>query len=588
MKTEARAFAAILLSAATTIAIVADEAKQPAPRPVRDAAWFKKADKDGDGRLSRQEAPDQKSFDEADTDRDGFATVEELQVFLTNRSQGKLAAKKPAAKSVASKASKLTPAPETYRKKEVTIFSDGTRMAGDLYLPADLKEGEKRPAIVFCAGTGGTKSGTGGRLGPNFAAHGYIALAFDYRGWGASESQLMAVDTQPKPDETGQLTTKVRALRWQMNYTDQTEDIGAAISFLAGEPGVDPERIGILGSSYGGGLVTWMAMRTDIPAHPPAFVQMHTGISTSPRPSMGAWVLYGLGTENANLPGFVTVSAPANNGGSVNFGSAFLPASYQGTKIGTNRQPIARAQIANLKSPRSHSAQEEQLDFVRSLNRSTDPGNSNDPFMTGLAEAHELAYRMQGELPPVIDLSKESEATKTLYGIGTPSTDDFGRQCLMARRLLEAGVRFVEVCHGGWDQHRNLKADHGQHAAATDVPIAGLLRDLAERGLLDDTLVLWGGEFGRTPYAQVDDGRDHNHTGYTTWMAGGGVKGGSRYGSTDEFGYEAVENPMHIHDWHATILHILGLDHERLTFPYAGRDMRLTDVKGRVHEGVLS
>jgi len=259
MKTEARAFAAILLSAATTIAIVADEAKQPAPRPVRDAAWFKKADKDGDGRLSRQEAPDQKSFDEADTDRDGFATVEELQVFLTNRSQGKLAAKKPAAKSVASKASKLTPAPETYRKKEVTIFSDGTRMAGDLYLPADLKEGEKRPAIVFCAGTGGTKSGTGGRLGPNFAAHGYIALAFDYRGWGASESQLMAVDTQPKPDETGQLTTKVRALRWQMNYTDQTEDIGAAISFLAGEPGVDPERIGILGSSYGGGLVTWMA-----------------------------------------------------------------------------------------------------------------------------------------------------------------------------------------------------------------------------------------------------------------------------------------------------------------------------------------
>jgi len=330
------------------------------------------------------------------------------------------------------------------------------------------------------------------------------------------------------------------------------------------------------------------SMRTDIPAHPPAFVQMHTGISTSPRPSMGAWVLYGLGTENANLPGFVTVSAPANNGGSVNFGSAFLPASYQGTKIGTNRQPIARAQIANLKSPRSHSAQEEQFDFVRSLNRLTDPGNSNDPFMTGLAEAHELAYRMQGELPPVIDLSKESEATKTLYGIGTPSTDDFGRQCLMARRLLEAGVRFVEVCHGGWDQHRNLKADHGQHAAATDVPIAGLLRDLAERGLLDDTLVLWGGEFGRTPYAQVDDGRDHNHTGYTTWMAGGGVKGGSRYGSTDEFGYEAVENPMHIHDWHATILHILGLDHERLTFPYAGRDMRLTDVKGRVHEGVLS
>jgi uncharacterized protein (DUF1501 family) len=195
---------------------------------------------------------------------------------------------------------------------------------------------------------------------------------------------------------------------------------------------------------------------------------------------------------------------------------------------------------------------------------------------------------MQGELPEVIDLAKESSSTQALYGIDRPETADFGRQCLMARRLLEAGVRFVEVCHGGWDQHRNLKEDHAKHAGATDKPIAGLLADLEFRGLLKDTLVLWGGEFGRTPYAQINDGRDHNHTGFTTWMAGGGVQGGLRYGATDEFGYEAVEKKMHIHDWHATILHLLGLDHEQLTFPYSGRDMRLTDVKGNVHEGILS
>lgn len=330
------------------------------------------------------------------------------------------------------------------------------------------------------------------------------------------------------------------------------------------------------------------SMQTDIPAHPPAFIQLHTGISSSPRPSMGAWVLYGLGTENANLPGFVTISAPANNGGAINYGSAFLPAAYQGTKIGSNRQAVSRAQVPNLKSPRSQAAQEQQLAFIGSLNAFAQDGDQNNPFVEGLTEAHQLAYRMQGELPQVIDLNRESATTHELYGIGSSDTEDFGRQCLMATRLLEAGVRFVEVCHGGWDQHRNLKEDHGRRARATDRPIAGLLADLAQRGLLEDTLVLWGGEFGRTPYAQTTDGRDHNHTGFTTWMAGGGVKGGLRYGATDEFGYEAVEDKVHIHDWHATILHLLGLDHERLTFRYAGREMRLTDTKGRVVEGILS
>ena len=222
------------------------------------------------------------------------------------------------------------------------------------------------------------------------------------------------------------------------------------------------------------------------------------------------------------------------------------------------------------------------------MNHSAQGRDPENPFLDGLMESHELAYRMQGELPEVIDLARESSTTNSLYGIDRSETADFGRQCLMARRLLEAGVRFVEVCHGGWDQHRNLKEDHAKHAGATDKPIAGLLADLESRGLLKDTLVLWGGEFGRTPYAQIDDGRDHNHTGFTTWMAGGGVKGGLRYGATDEFGYEAVDNKMHIHDWHATILHLLGLDHEQLTFPYAGRDMRLTDVKGNVHLDIIA
>jgi uncharacterized protein (DUF1501 family) len=225
---------------------------------------------------------------------------------------------------------------------------------------------------------------------------------------------------------------------------------------------------------------------------------------------------------------------------------------------------------------------------VRKLNGAARQDELHQPFVEGLIEAHELAHRMQGELPPLIDLNQETMATRRHYGIDEPETDDFGRQCLMARRLLEAGVRFVEVCHGGWDQHRNLREEHARHALATDRPIAALLADLDQRGLLDDTLVLWGGEFGRTPYAQQNDGRDHNHTGFTTWMAGGGVRGGFRYGATDEFGLEAIENPLHIHDWHATILHLLGLDHERLTYRHAGREMRLTDVKGRVAKDILA
>jgi hypothetical protein len=343
-------------------------------------------------------------------------------------------------------------------------------------------------------------------------------------------------------------------------------------------------------------------MHTDLPNHAQAFLQMHCGIFQFPRPSLGAWVLYGLGTTNANLPGFVTINPPRQNGGPVNYGASFLPASYQGTRIGA-RGFGGGEQVSNLKNPRRNmTAQRVQLDYVQELNRATAESLGENPEIEGLISSYELAFRMQGELPKVLDVSKETPATLKLYGIDEPrggggnrggfgpaagGSATFGRQCLLARRLIEGGVRFVEVTMGGWDHHRNLKEALTTNCTAIDKPIAGLLADLKSRGLLDDTLVLWGGEFGRTPYAQFGDGRDHNNKGYTTWMAGGGVKGGIVHGKTDEHGYQAVEGKVHVHDWHATILHLLGLDHEKLTYRYAGRDMRLTDVKGNVVKEIV-
>jgi len=341
-------------------------------------------------------------------------------------------------------------------------------------------------------------------------------------------------------------------------------------------------------------------MHTDIPNHPQAFVQMHTGSFQFPRPSMGAWTLYGLGTENANLPGFVTLNPPVQNGGSVNYGSSFLPAIYQATKIGAGGFGGDPNAVANIKNTRMKTdAQREQLDFIQSLNRTAAERDGGNAAIEGVIESYELAFRMQAQLPEVLDTSKETKATLDMYGIAAggggggfggprPGGGDFGRRCLTARRLVEAGVRFVEVSMGGWDQHRNLKDDLERNCKAIDKPIAGLLEDLQKRDMLKDTLVLWGGEFGRTPYAQFGDGRDHNNKGFSMWMAGGGVKGGHVHGKTDEYGYEAVEDKMHIHDWHATILHLLGLDHEKLTYRYAGRDMRLTDVKGNVAKEVLA
>ncbi|HSH95226.1 MAG TPA: DUF1501 domain-containing protein [Roseimicrobium sp.] len=339
------------------------------------------------------------------------------------------------------------------------------------------------------------------------------------------------------------------------------------------------------------------SMQTDLPAHPQAFLQMHTGSFQFVRPSLGAWSLYGLGTENENLPGFITLNPPLNNGGAQNYGSAFLPAIYQGTRIGAEGRAFAgpggmgggQAKLPNITNTKLSAAQQRaQIDFIQSLNRDRLQRDTENPQVEGVIESYELAFRMQSAVPEVMDISKETEATRRMYGIGGGGSDTFGRQCLLARRFIEAGVRFVEIGSGGWDQHRNLKADHERNANSVDQPIAGLLADLKQRGLLKDTLVVWGGEFGRTPFAQNGDGRDHNNKGFTVWMAGGGVKGGLSYGSTDEYGSEAVEDKVHVHDLHATMLHLMGLNHEKLTYRYAGRDFRLTDVKGQVVKGIMA
>ena len=338
-------------------------------------------------------------------------------------------------------------------------------------------------------------------------------------------------------------------------------------------------------------------MHTDLPNHPQAQTMMHTGSSQFVRPSIGAWTLYGLGTNNADLPGFVALGAP--NGNANHFGSSFLPAIYQGTRFATDsRRPggnnrFARREqkpkIPNIANPKlDRELQRVQLDYVQSLNKAKLERDKHAPGVEGVIESLELGFRMQDTLPELMDTSGESKETLELYGIGSGGNDTFGRQCLLARRFVESGVRFVELSHGNWDHHRNLTNDLAARCNEIDKPIGGLITDLKRRDMLKETLIVWAGEFGRTPHGQGGDGRDHNNKGYTTWMAGGGVKGGLSYGATDEYGYEAVEGKMHIHDWHATILHILGLDHEKLTYNHAGRDFRLTDVHGTVAKDILS
>ncbi len=329
------------------------------------------------------------------------------------------------------------------------------------------------------------------------------------------------------------------------------------------------------------------------PAHGGACLKLHTGSDTQVRPSMGSWLLYGLGTENENLPGFLTICPTFAHGGVNNWGAAFLPAYCQGTPIGNASIPSDKALVQHIVNSQTGSvAQRKQLNFVAKLNHEHLSLSGPDLALEGRINSFELAYRMQSTMPEAQDLSGESEATKRLYGMDQPITENFGRQCLLARRFLERGVRFVQVTHSDgevqWDQHGNLFKGHTKNALEVDKPIAGFLEDLKQRGLLEDTLVIWGGEFGRTPTAQGSDGRDHNPNGFTMWMAGGGVKKGFAYGSTDDYGYFAQEDKVHVHDLHATILHLLGLDHEKLTHRYAGRDFRLTDVSGHVVKDILA
>jgi hypothetical protein len=324
--------------------------------------------------------------------------------------------------------------------------------------------------------------------------------------------------------------------------------------------------------------------------HGSALLELHTGSDTFIRPSMGSWVTYGLGSENENLPGYITICPTLGHGGSNAWSSSFLPAHYEGTPVGFSSTPAEKAQIKYIRNENTpREIQRTELDLLGQLNEDHLGEAGPDPQLEARINSFELAFRMQTAAPELQDISGETEETLNLYGINEGKTKNFGIQCLLARRFAEAGVRFIQVTHSyKWDAHGNLKNNHANNAAEVDKPMAGLLADLKRRGLLEDTLVLWGGEFGRTPTTQGGSGRDHNNVGYTMFLAGGGVQGGIRYGATDDFGYYAVEDKMHMHDLHATMLHLLGLDHTKLTYRFAGRDFRLTDVHGHVHEKIFA
>jgi len=330
------------------------------------------------------------------------------------------------------------------------------------------------------------------------------------------------------------------------------------------------------------------SMHCTNPRHGGAVLEWHTGSDTFIRPSLGSWVTYGLGTENRNLPGYVTIRQALSQGGTNNYGAAFLPAACQGTLLGKESTATREARFPFVEPTTPRAIQQLELDMIRRLGRRQLDATGPDRALEGRIASFELAFRMQAEAPEVQRLEDESKATQALYGIGDSATDDFGRQCLLARRFSERGVRFVQCNSNGWDHHSNLEASMRSMCRSIDKPIAGLLSDLSSRGLLDETLVIWGGEFGRTPTAENANGRDHNPHGFTMWMAGGGVRPGMIYGRTDEYGYYAIENKVHFHDLHATILHLLGIDHDRLTFRYSGRDFRLTDIYGEVMHDLLA
>jgi hypothetical protein len=358
-----------------------------------------------------------------------------------------------------------------------------------------------------------------------------------------------------------------------------------------GECGLEVSELFSKTAQHADDIAVIRSMQAEVPNHEPSLMLMNCGDSVQARPSMGAWTTYGLGSENENLPGFISMcpgGLPIK--GSENWQSAFLPGAYQGTYIDSNQQEISRL-IENIDHPQLGDAdQRRQLDLLERWNNRHKASRLDDRLNARI-QSYELAYRMQSEASDAFDISNEPKYIREAYG-----TEVHGRQTLIARRLLERGVRYVQLWHGKgqpWDNHEKIEATHRTNAEQIDQPISALLTDLKQRGMLEDTLVLWGGEFGRTPTVELAGGksklgRDHNHYGFSVWMAGGGIKGGTVYGATDEFGFKAVENPVSVHDLHATMLHLLGLDHERLTYRYAGRDFRLTDVHGKVIHDIIA
>jgi hypothetical protein len=356
---------------------------------------------------------------------------------------------------------------------------------------------------------------------------------------------------------------------------------GLKISELFHETGRFADEMCVINSMY-----------TNIPNHEPSMFIMNSGHVQAVRPSYGSWLLYGLGTENQNLPGYVVLCPGLPVNGAANWSNRFLPGVYQGAhmKLPTNFNP--KQVIPHLSNSRlSSTSQRRQLDLIQQMNAQHASQRSGESLLEARIASLEMAFRMQTAAPEAFNWQSETESVKSDYYGPDGKMSDFGMNCLLARRMVERGVRVVQIYYGNsqpWDTHSNNDGKHRQLCQKTDRPIAGLLGDLKRRGLLDETLVLWGGEFGRTPASQGNNGRDHNHWGFSVWMAGGGIKGGMTYGATDEFGFRAVENRTHPHDLHATMLHLMGIDHEKLTYPYAGRDFRLTDVSGTVIREIIA
>ena len=392
-----------------------------------------------------------------------------------------------------------------------------------------------------------------------------------------AKPKLTEMNGQPlpiaKPKFEFAPTGNLLASPWKFQKYGQS---GIEVSDLFPKIGACADDLCIIRSMNGGDQVS----------HGPALLNINTGSGAFARPSLGAWTLYGLGTENQNLPGFLSLSPSLYHGGTQNYGSAFLPASFQGTRIGDGSTNFKETKLSSLAAGDDPALQRLQLDLLARQNRRHLSRVGDDPGLEARIESFEMAFRMQAEAPGVLDIGRESSAIQSLYGVGTEPTDEYARQCLLARRCLEAGVRFVQVNfsypRNYWDAHGDLRNNHTSNAAKVDQPIAALLTDLKSRGMLQDTLVIFATEFGRTPAAQGTDGRDHHPHAFSIWMAGGGIRGGMTFGQTDEFGYYVVENKVTMPDFHATILHLLGLNHERLTYRHAGRDYRLTDVHGHV------